>query len=45
VTLSQAGTALSISAAGSAVTVTTDTGCTIHTSTPTTVDLSGHNCR
>ena len=44
VTFSQAGTVLSISAAGSAVTITTDTGCTIHASTPTTIDLSGHNC-
>jgi S-formylglutathione hydrolase FrmB len=45
VTFSQAGTVLSISAAGSDVTITTDTGCTIHASTPTTIDLSGHNCR
>ena len=45
VTFSQTGSALSITAAGSVVTVTTETGCTMHTSTPTTIDLSVHNCR
>ncbi len=45
VTFSRSGTLLSISAAGSAVTITTDSGCTIHASTPTTLHLSGRNCR
>jgi S-formylglutathione hydrolase FrmB len=35
----QSGTTLSISAAGSAVTITTGTGCDIHTPTPATVHL------
>ena len=45
VTFSRSGTMLSISAAGSAVTVTTDTGCIIHASTPTIIHLSSRNCR
>jgi hypothetical protein len=36
---------LSISAAGSAVTITTDAGCTIHASTPTIIHLSSRHCR
>ncbi len=39
VTFAQHGTTLSIGAAGSAVTITTATGCTIDTSTPATVHL------
>jgi len=35
----QSGTTLSISAAGSSVTITTANGCAIHTSTPATVHL------
>jgi hypothetical protein len=44
VTFHQSGARLSISAAGSAVTITTGTGCTIHTSTPATIHLLSHNC-
>ncbi len=44
VTFSQTGTVLSISAAGSAVTITTSTGCTIHASTPTTIHIIHHRC-
>jgi hypothetical protein len=40
VTFRQSGTTLSISAAGSAVTITTGTGCAISTPTPATVHLS-----
>ncbi len=36
----QAGATLSISAAGAALTITTATGCAIHTSTPATVHLA-----
>jgi hypothetical protein len=43
VTYRQSGTTLSISAAGSAVTITTGTGCAIHTPTPATVHLPNHN--
>ena len=43
VKFAQSGTMLSIGAAGSAVTITTATGCTIHTSTPTTVRLPTRN--
>jgi S-formylglutathione hydrolase FrmB len=39
VQFNQSGTALSISAAGSSVTITTANGCAIHTSTPATVHL------
>jgi len=39
VQFAQSGTTLSISAAGSSVTVTTANGCAIHTSTPATVQL------
>ncbi len=45
VTFSRSGTTLSISAAGSAVTITTDAGCTIHASTPTIIHLSSRHCR
>ena len=45
VTFRQSGTMLSISAAGSAVTITTGTGCAIHTSTPATIHVLIHNCR
>jgi len=45
VTFSRSGTTLSISAAGSAVTITTDTGCIFPTSTPTIIHLSSRNCR
>ena len=41
----QSGSTLSISAAGSAVTITTGSGCTIHTPTPATVRVPSHNCR
>jgi S-formylglutathione hydrolase FrmB len=43
VTFSQSGTTLSISAAGSAVTITSATGCVIHTPTPATVHLPNRN--
>jgi hypothetical protein len=39
----QSGRTLSISAAGSAVTITTGTGCAIHTPTPATVHLPATN--
>jgi S-formylglutathione hydrolase FrmB len=39
----QSGNTLSISAAGSAVTITTSTGCAIHTPTPATVHLPSRN--
>jgi len=39
----QSGTTLSISAAGSSVTITTATGCAIHTPTPATVHLPNRN--
>jgi S-formylglutathione hydrolase FrmB len=39
----QSGTTLSISAAGSAVTITMGTGCVIHTPTPATVHLPNRN--
>jgi S-formylglutathione hydrolase FrmB len=39
VQFNQSGTTLSVSAAGSPVTVTTASGCAIHTSTPATVHL------
>lgn len=41
VTFEQSGTTLSISAAGSAVTLTTGSGCAIRTPTPATVRLPG----
>ena len=43
VTFRQSGTTLSISAAGSAVTITTGTGCAFYTPTPATVHLSNRN--
>jgi hypothetical protein len=43
VTFRQSGTTLSISAAGSAVTITTGTGCAIRTPTPATVHLPNRN--
>ena len=39
------GSQLTISAAGSPVTLTTDGGCTIHTATPARVQISEPNCR
>jgi S-formylglutathione hydrolase FrmB len=39
----QAGTTLSISAAGSALTITTANGCAIHTPTPATVHLANRD--
>jgi S-formylglutathione hydrolase FrmB len=45
VTFRQSGTMLSISAAGSAVTITTNAGCAIHASTPVTIDFFSHSCR
>jgi S-formylglutathione hydrolase FrmB len=45
VTFHQSGTTLSISAAGSAVTIATGAGCTIHTSTPATIQITSHHCR
>jgi S-formylglutathione hydrolase FrmB len=41
----QFGSTLSISAAGSAVTLTTSAGCSIHTATPTTIGLPGPGCQ
>jgi S-formylglutathione hydrolase FrmB len=41
----RSGGSLSISAAGSAVTVTTNGGCEIHTGTPATVRISRPSCR
>ncbi len=41
----RSGSSLSISAAGSAVTVTTGGGCVIHTGTPATVRISQRGCR
>jgi S-formylglutathione hydrolase FrmB len=43
VTFHQRGTTLSISAAGSAVTITTGSGCAIQTPTPATVHLPNRN--
>jgi S-formylglutathione hydrolase FrmB len=43
VTFRQSGTTLSISAAGSAVTITAGKGCAIHTPTPATVHLPNRN--
>jgi hypothetical protein len=43
VTFAQSGTTLSISAAGSPVTITTGTGCAIHAPTPATVHLPSRN--
>jgi S-formylglutathione hydrolase FrmB len=45
VTFHQSGSMLSISAAGSAVTITTGAGCTVRASTPTTITVTGHSCR
>ena len=45
VTFRKSGTMLSISAAGSAVTITTGAGCTIHAYTPATIHLFSHRCR
>jgi S-formylglutathione hydrolase FrmB len=47
VTFHESGTVLSVSAAGSAVTVaaTTGAGCTVRASTPAVIHLSRHNCR
>ena len=45
VTFRRSGTLLSISAAGSAVTITTGAGCTIHAFTPATIHLFSHSCR
>ena len=39
VQFTQSGSKLSVSAAGSSVTITTATGCAIHTATPATVHL------
>jgi S-formylglutathione hydrolase FrmB len=44
VTFRRSGTMLSISAAGSAVTINIGTDCAIQTPTPATVHVSGHNC-
>ena len=41
----QSGGTLSVSTAGSAVTITTSAGCTIHTATPATVSLPGRPCK
>ena len=41
----QAGDVVSISAAGSPVTITTSAGCVIHTATPATVNVSRRRCR
>ena len=43
VKFAQSGNMLSIGAAGSAVTISTATGCTIHTSTPATIRLPTRN--
>jgi S-formylglutathione hydrolase FrmB len=42
VTFQQSGRTLSVSAAGSSVTLTTTSGCTIHTATPATVTVPSH---
>ena len=42
VTFRQSGTTLTISAAGSPVTITMGTGCVIHRLTPTTIRLPNH---
>jgi S-formylglutathione hydrolase FrmB len=41
----RSGTKLSISAAGSDVTITTSGGCTIHTRTPATIHVTNRSCR
>jgi S-formylglutathione hydrolase FrmB len=43
VTFRQSGTTLSISAAGSAVTITTDKGCVVYSPTPATIHLPSNN--
>jgi hypothetical protein len=43
VKFTQSGNSLSISAAGSPVTITTGTGCAIHTPTPATLHLQNRN--
>jgi hypothetical protein len=40
----RSGTSLSISAAGSAVTITTGGGCAIHTPTPATIAIPARSC-
>jgi S-formylglutathione hydrolase FrmB len=40
----RSGSSLSVSAAGSAVTLTTSGGCMIHTGTPATLQLPNHSC-
>jgi S-formylglutathione hydrolase FrmB len=44
VTFHRSGATLSISAAGSAVTITTAGGCVIHTATPATIAVPTHSC-
>jgi hypothetical protein len=41
----RSGSSLSVSGAGSAVTITTGGGCAIHTRTPATVRISQRSCR
>ena len=38
------GSSLSISAAGSGLTITTAGGCVLHTSTPATISVPTHRC-
>jgi S-formylglutathione hydrolase FrmB len=40
----RSGSSLSVSAAGSAVTITTAGGCVIHTGTPATIPVPSHSC-
>jgi S-formylglutathione hydrolase FrmB len=40
----RSGSSLSVSAAGSQVTITTSTGCVITTSTPATIHIPNHRC-
>jgi hypothetical protein len=45
VRIRRAGSTLSISAAGSAVTITTSEGCSLSTSTPAIIALPSQSCR
>jgi S-formylglutathione hydrolase FrmB len=44
VQLQRSGSSLSISAAGTGVTITTSDGCVIHTATPATISVPTHGC-
>jgi S-formylglutathione hydrolase FrmB len=45
VQLRRSGDALAISAAGSAVSITTSGGCVVHAPTPATIDVTSRSCR